>query len=184
MSNLLIENLKGRENVVINCTTIDEANKIFALLEYNKTYNDFSNHKVNCNGKFITQFHILCNSPALLLSTYKPIQIYQASDVIKANKPETPKQTIAQFLNITEFPFRIFNEQGNIIYYEESNGYWFIQRYDKNNSIVYFDNSYGSWFEKKYDDNYHLIFHKKYDGYTETREYYPNGDIKTLTCTY
>jgi len=40
------------------------------------------------------------------------------------------KKTIAQQLNVKDFPFTIENKNGNKIYYEDSNGYWYKREYD------------------------------------------------------
>jgi hypothetical protein len=52
-------------------------------------------------------------------------------------------KTIAQQLNITEFPFIIKDKSGNIIYSENSNGYWIKSEYDSNGKETYYENSNG-----------------------------------------
>jgi hypothetical protein len=37
-------------------------------------------------------------------------------------------KTIAQQLNITDFPFEINDKNGNEIYFENSTGYWYKKR--------------------------------------------------------
>jgi hypothetical protein len=39
-------------------------------------------------------------------------------------------KTIAQQLNVTDFPFEIIDNQGNEIYFEDSCGYWSKSEYD------------------------------------------------------
>ena len=39
-------------------------------------------------------------------------------------------KTIAQQLNVTEFPFEIRDKNGNQIYFEDSKGYWYKNEYD------------------------------------------------------
>jgi len=67
-------------------------------------------------------------------------------------KKEEPKQfkknggikmTIAQQLNITTFPFEIMDNQGRLIYFEESYGYWEKAEYDQNGNQIYYENSNG-----------------------------------------
>lgn len=54
-------------------------------------------------------------------------------------------KTIAQQLNITDFPFIIQDKQGNEIYYE-IDGYWCKKEYDsKNREISHKDSSGFSW---------------------------------------
>jgi hypothetical protein len=52
-------------------------------------------------------------------------------------------KTIAQQLNIKEFPFEIRDKNGNQIYFEYSNGSWYKQEYDSNGNKIYYENSYG-----------------------------------------
>jgi hypothetical protein len=51
--------------------------------------------------------------------------------------------TIAQQLNITEFPFDIKNEQGKLIYTELSNGYWCKWEFDQDGNLIYTEDSDG-----------------------------------------
>jgi len=52
-------------------------------------------------------------------------------------------KTIAQQLNINEFPFRIKDKRGNLLYAENSDGYWFKYERDENGNERYFENSNG-----------------------------------------
>jgi hypothetical protein len=52
-------------------------------------------------------------------------------------------KTIAQQLNVKEFPFVIKDSQGNEIYFEDSNGYWWKTEYDSQGKQIYFENSKG-----------------------------------------
>jgi hypothetical protein len=51
--------------------------------------------------------------------------------------------TIAQQLKIKEFPFRIKDSEGNLIYWENSDGYWSKHEYDSNGNDIYWENSDG-----------------------------------------
>ena len=53
------------------------------------------------------------------------------------------KKTIAQQLNIKDFPFEIKDDNGKLIYIEDSNGNWVKSEYDSNSNEVYYENSYG-----------------------------------------
>lgn len=53
------------------------------------------------------------------------------------------KKTIAQQLNVTDFPFRINNKEGEEIYYEDSDGYWWKREYDLSGSEIYYEDSGG-----------------------------------------
>ena len=52
-------------------------------------------------------------------------------------------KTIAQQLNIKDFPFEIKDKKGNVIYYESSTGYWLKYEYDKQGNELYYENSEG-----------------------------------------
>jgi hypothetical protein len=60
-------------------------------------------------------------------------------------------KTIAQQLNVKEFPFVIKDSQGNQIYRENSTGYWVKKEYDSQGKEIYFEDSYGRWYKKEYD---------------------------------
>ena len=51
--------------------------------------------------------------------------------------------TIAEQLNVTEFPFIIKDSRGNPIYVESVDRFYFKQQFDLNNSVIYFENSRG-----------------------------------------
>jgi hypothetical protein len=51
-------------------------------------------------------------------------------------------KTIAQQLNIKEFPFIIKDKNGNDTYYE-SDGYWLKSEYDSDGNAIYYENSKG-----------------------------------------
>lgn len=53
-------------------------------------------------------------------------------------------KTIAQQLNIKEFPFIIKDKNGNYTYHETSSGYWAKSEYDSDGNAIYYENSKGS----------------------------------------
>jgi len=52
-------------------------------------------------------------------------------------------KTIAQQLNIKDFPFIIKDKNGKQTYYENSKGYWRKYEYDKEGNEIYYENSDG-----------------------------------------
>ena len=52
-------------------------------------------------------------------------------------------KTIAQQLNIKEFPFRIKDKNGKLLYAENSYGHWCKREYDKEGKERYYENSSG-----------------------------------------
>ena len=59
------------------------------------------------------------------------------------------QQTIAQKLKITKFPFRIKDDNGNDIYYENSDGYWNKSKYDEKGNVIYYESSNGKVIDKR-----------------------------------
>ena len=56
--------------------------------------------------------------------------------------------TNAQILKVVHFPYQEFDERGNRVYREESDGYWIKREYDHSGDIVYWENSYGKIWRK------------------------------------
>jgi hypothetical protein len=56
------------------------------------------------------------------------------------------KQTVAQLLkhDFDKGPLYLYDSNGNIIYFENSNGYWWKREYDVNGNQIYFENSNGT----------------------------------------
>jgi hypothetical protein len=71
----------------------------------------------------------------------------------------------------------IYNQNGNQIYWEQSNGTWGKKEYDENGNKIYYENSYGYWEKKEYDENGNIIYHEDSYGYWEKKEYDENGNI-------
>ena len=67
-------------------------------------------------------------------------------------------KTIAQQLNVKEFPFTIKDKNNNEIYSECSNGYWWKQEYDSNNNRIYSECSNGYWAKKEWDSTGLIYF--------------------------
>ena len=73
-------------------------------------------------------------------------------------------KTICQQLNIREFPFRIKDSNGKVIYYESSTGYWSRSEYDSNGKLIYSENSNRFWCKSEYDSNGNEIYWENSDG--------------------
>ena len=86
-------------------------------------------------------------------------------------------KTIAQQLNVKEFPFEIKDKNGNEIYHENSKGYWEKSEYDSNGNQIYFENSNGYWRKREYDSNGNEIYFEDSNGYWCKREYDSNGNV-------
>jgi hypothetical protein len=84
-------------------------------------------------------------------------------------------KTIAQQLNVKEFPFVIKDSQGNEIYYEDSLGYWWKREHGSNGKLTYYENSNGFWGKYEYDSNGNIIYSENSNGYWWKREYDSQG---------
>ena len=73
-------------------------------------------------------------------------------------------KTIAQQLNVKEFPFIIKDKNGNKIYFEDSHRYWWKREYDSNGNVTYSEDSYEFWYKKEYDSNGKVIYYEDSDG--------------------
>jgi hypothetical protein len=74
------------------------------------------------------------------------------------------KKTIAQELNIKKFPFEIKDENNNLIYHENLDGFWQKKEYDSNDNEIYFEDSNGYWWKAEYDSKGNIIYYENSDG--------------------
>ena len=72
-------------------------------------------------------------------------------------------KTIAQQLNVKEFPFTIKDKNGNEIYWEDSDGYWRKYEYDSNGNPIYFEYTDEYWSKWEYDSNGNVIYFENSD---------------------
>jgi hypothetical protein len=73
-------------------------------------------------------------------------------------------KTISQQLNVKDFLFEIKDKNGNLIYFETSDGYWSKKEYDSNGNVIYFENSDGFWSKREYDSNGNVIYYEDSNG--------------------
>jgi len=60
-------------------------------------------------------------------------------------------KTIAQQLNVKDFPFIIKDKNGKRTYSEDSTGYWSKREYDKNGKQTYYEDSNRYWCKREFD---------------------------------
>ncbi len=60
--------------------------------------------------------------------------------------------------------FKLFDTNGNQIYFELSDGYWSKREYDSNGNLTYFEASDGYWAKQEYDSNGNEIYFEDSDG--------------------
>ena len=61
----------------------------------------------------------------------------------------------------------VYNQLGDMIYYENSNGYWIKYEYDNQGNLIYYENSDGFWEKYEYDNQGNLIYYENSDGEIE-----------------
>jgi hypothetical protein len=90
-------------------------------------------------------------------------------------------KTIAEQLNIKEFPFEIRDKDRNLLYCEKSNRHWLKYEYDLNGNQTYFEDSNGYWWKSEYDSNLNLLYYENSDGLIEdNRPKYCDGKMIKL----
>ena len=73
-------------------------------------------------------------------------------------------KTIAQQLNVINFPFVINDSNNNPIYYEDFGGYWWKQEFDGNNNKIYYEDSKVFWIKQEFDSNNNRIYYEDSKG--------------------
>ena len=86
-------------------------------------------------------------------------------------------KTIAEQLKVKDFPFIIEDKNHNEIYYENSNGYWWKQKYDSNNNRINSECSNGNWVKREWNSNNNEIYYEDSDGNWVKREWNQNNNI-------
>ena len=70
----------------------------------------------------------------------------------------------------------VYNEQGNLIYLEDDDGYWDKREYDDQGNLIYHEDSNGYWEKYEYDDLGNEIYYENRSGYWVKKEYDDNGN--------
>ena len=84
-------------------------------------------------------------------------------------------KTIAQQLNIKQFPFFIKDKNGNELYYEDSDVSWVKRQYDEESNRVYYEDSDGHWVKREIDENGKTTYYENSDGYWSRKQYNEKG---------
>ena len=58
----------------------------------------------------------------------------------------------------------VYDTNGRVIYFEDSNGYWTKREYDNQNNLIYRETSTGYWYKREYDTNGNKIYQETSDG--------------------
>ena len=60
--------------------------------------------------------------------------------------------------------YRIYDDNSNLIYYEDSDGRWFKREYDHNGNEIYYEHSSGYWIKREFDHNGNMLYFEDSDG--------------------
>ena len=61
----------------------------------------------------------------------------------------------------------VYNENGKLIYYEDSDGEWEKWEYDINGKLIYYESSNGYWYKEEFDSNGNRIYFEDSNGRIE-----------------
>jgi hypothetical protein len=84
-------------------------------------------------------------------------------------------KTIAEQLNIKEFPFIIKDKNGKVLYAEYSDNSWYKYEYDENGNVRHYEDSSGYWYKSERDENGYERYYEDSSGYWYKRERDENG---------
>jgi len=86
--------------------------------------------------------------------------------------------TIAQLLkhDFSKGSLSLYNNNGNRIYIEWSDGTWCKREYDSNGNEIYFEDSKGYWTKHQYDSNCKCIYYENSNDYWVKQEFDANGN--------
>jgi len=58
----------------------------------------------------------------------------------------------------------VYDKNVNLLYEENSDGYWWKYEYDKNDNMIHYETSRGFWIKREYDNNGNVIFYENSRG--------------------
>ena len=76
-------------------------------------------------------------------------------------------KTIAQQIKWnfeTNDELEIKDKNGNLIYFEDLDGFWVKRKYDSQGNQIYYENSNGRWRKSEYDSEGDIIYFENSDG--------------------
>ena len=76
----------------------------------------------------------------------------------------------------TNGELEIKDKNGNLIYYEDSTGFWTKREYDSQSNQIYFENSKGFWAKREYDSQGNKMYYENSDGDVEDNRPKPCKD--------
>ena len=84
-------------------------------------------------------------------------------------------KTIAQLMGTKEFPLELYDSNGNMVYSENSYGFWIKRKYDANGNKVYYEHSDGEWEKREYNSSGHIVYFE--DSYGTIEDNRPKPEV-------
>jgi len=75
------------------------------------------------------------------------------------------------------FPIEIRDANGNLTYFEDSEGNWYRHEYDANGKVTYFENSDDCWERRERDANGNLTYYEDSNDFWYRHEYDAKGKV-------
>jgi len=75
------------------------------------------------------------------------------------------------------YPIKIKNANGNLTYYEKSDGFWRKTEFNADGTETYYENSGDYWWKSERDANGNMTYRESSEGYWYKREYDANGKV-------
>ncbi|MCK9272972.1 RHS repeat protein [Candidatus Gracilibacteria bacterium] len=149
------------------------------MIGYKATYNGKCKNKTYKLGKTYTLrgklkmcekgFHF-CKDLIDVFEYYPPnknIKVFKVEAVgnveTENDKSVTDKIKILEEVNLSNMILekhdykKFFDDKGNYIKFETSDGYWIKREYDERNNLIKFENSEGALYKYEHDENNRLI---------------------------
>ena len=90
--------------------------------------------------------------------------------------------TVAKLLkhDFAKGDLKLYNSNGNVTYYETSNGAWYKYKYNSNGNQTYYEDSKGYWYKYKFDSNGKRIYYENSKGDITDNRPKANSNGKTV----
>jgi hypothetical protein len=100
-----------------------------------------------------------------IVSDIKPPYFINMKEMYGVSEKEYPL-VLSKIFNqpVTIKSNDVYNTNGNIIYYESSNGFWTKREYDQYGNEIYYENSSGFWKKYEYDQYGNKIYYEDSNG--------------------
>jgi hypothetical protein len=95
----------------------------------------------------------------------KNLKIYGFYDQLSNDEMDYVLSGIfGQPVKVEGYGYGIYDENGELIYWEEHDGFWEKSEYDKYGNRIYSEDSDGYWEKREYDEDGNIIYFEDSDG--------------------